>query len=130
MMSTAVAFPAVDDAALFADLVEQIAANGDRAAFSRLFAHFAPRVKGRLLQQGVEAAQADALTEDVMVAVWRHAASFDPRRTTVATWVFRIMRNRCVAAGVPERRPTPVAAIARTLSTGRLRLVAGAAPAR
>ncbi len=29
-----------------------------------------------------------------MVAVWRKAASFDRRQASVATWIFRIARNR------------------------------------
>jgi len=84
----------VDDAAHFADLVERIAAQADRTAFARLFAYFGPRVKGYLLRIGLDAGQAEEQALDVMVAVWRKAASFDRRQTSVATWIFRIARNR------------------------------------
>jgi RNA polymerase sigma-70 factor (ECF subfamily) len=85
---------AAQQAAAFADWVEQIAAHGDRAAFTRLFAHFAPRVKAYLLRLGLDAGEAEEVAQEVMVAVWRKAASFDRRQAQVATWIFRIARNR------------------------------------
>jgi len=84
----------VDEAAQFAELVEQIAARADRTAFAQLFAHYGPRVKGYLLRLGLDSIQAEEQAVDVMVAVWRKAASFDRRQTSVATWIFRIARNR------------------------------------
>jgi len=85
---------AIDDAAHFADLVERIAAKADRTAFARLFAFYGPRVKGYLMRIGLDRGQAEEQALDVMVAVWRKAASFDRRRTSVATWIYRIARNR------------------------------------
>lgn len=95
---------AADDAALFADLVEQVAAHADRAAFTRLFAYYGPRVKGYLLRLGLDAAQSEELTQDVMVAVWRKAGSFDRRQASVSTWIFRIARNRRIDVFRQERR--------------------------
>jgi len=80
--------------ALFADLVERIAASADKAAFTRLFAYYAPRVKGYLLRLGMSQAEAEEVSQEVMVAVWRKAATFDRRQASVATWIFRIARNR------------------------------------
>ena len=85
--------PDTDAAAVFAALVARIA-QGDRAAFARLFGHYAPRVKGYLLRLGLEAAQAEEGSQEVMIAVWRKADSYDPRQASVATWIFRIARNR------------------------------------
>ena len=85
---------ALDEKAHFADLVEAIAARADRTAFARLFAYYGPRVKGYLLRVGLDAGQAEEQALDVMVAVWRKAANFDRRQTSVATWIFRIARNR------------------------------------
>jgi RNA polymerase sigma-70 factor (ECF subfamily) len=93
----------VEDAALFAQLMARIA-QGDRAAFARLFAHYAPRVKGYLLRLGLEAAQAEEVAQEVMVTVWRKAASFDPRQAGVATWIFRIARNRRIDVFRREQR--------------------------
>ena len=83
-----------DQAAVFAALVERIATQADRAAFTQLFAYYAPRVKAYLLRLGLGQAEADEVCQDVMVAVWRKAASFDRRQASVATWIFRIARNR------------------------------------
>jgi RNA polymerase sigma-70 factor (ECF subfamily) len=93
-----------EDPAVFADLVEAIAARADRAAFTRLFAYFGPRVKGYLLRLGLDAAQCEELTQDVMVAVWRKAGSFDRRQASAATWIFRIARNRRIDIFRQERR--------------------------
>src|SRR5271157_14385 len=82
------------DREAFADLVQAIAERQDRAAFAALFAHFAPRVKGYLMRIGSDAGQAEELTQEAMLLVWRKAASFDRRQSSVSTWVFTIARNK------------------------------------
>ena len=94
------------DAADFAALVEAIAARQDRAAFTRVFAYYAPRVKAYLTRLGLESAQAEEVTQEVMVAVWRKAASFDARQASVSTWIFRIARNRRIDVFRRDRRET------------------------
>ncbi|MDQ0466993.1 RNA polymerase sigma-70 factor (ECF subfamily) [Caulobacter ginsengisoli] len=74
--------------------MQRIAVNGDRAAFRALFEHFAPRLKGYLIRLGLESGRAEELAQEVMVTVWRKAATFDRAQGSVATWVFRIARNR------------------------------------
>lgn len=71
-----------------------IASRRDRAAFRELFDWYAPRVKGFLMRLGAEPAAAEELTQDVMVAVWTKAETFDPDQAGVSTWIFRIARNR------------------------------------
>jgi RNA polymerase sigma-70 factor (ECF subfamily) len=93
-----------DQAAVFADLVERIATHADKAAFTRLFAYYAPRVKGYLLRLGLGSAEAEEVCQEVMVAVWRKAASFDRRQASVATWIFRIARNRRIDAFRRDQR--------------------------
>jgi len=90
--------------ALFADMVERIAASADKAAFTRLFAYYAPRVKGYLLRLGMSQAEAEEVSQEVMVAVWRKAASFDRQQASVATWIFRIARNRRIDAFRRDQR--------------------------
>jgi RNA polymerase sigma-70 factor (ECF subfamily) len=94
--------PGVD----FDDLVERIARHGDREAFAQLFAYYAPRVKGYLLRLGLPSAQAEELAQDVMVAVWRKAATFDRRLASASAWIFRIARNRRIDVFRRERRET------------------------
>lgn len=68
-------------------------ANGDREAFSRLFAAYAGKVKGYLLRLGAPGAVAEDLAQDAMVAIWRRAASFDATKAKASTWIFVIARN-------------------------------------
>lgn len=92
------------DREALADLVEAIAARADRGAFAQLFRHFAPKIKGYLVKLGA-GAQAEELTQEVMLTVWRKAASFDRRQASVSTWLFTIARNRRIDVIRKERRP-------------------------
>jgi len=78
----------------FSDLIVKVAVERDKAAFVELFDHFAPRLKGYLMKQGADAAIAEEIAQDVMVTLWRKAALFDRSKSSVATWLFRIARNR------------------------------------
>jgi RNA polymerase sigma-70 factor (ECF subfamily) len=91
-------------AALEADLLA-VAAARDRAAFARLFAFYAPRVKAYLLRLGCDDTLADDVSQDVMLAIWRRAHQFDPSRAAPSTWVFAIARNKRVDA--LRRQPRP-----------------------
>jgi RNA polymerase sigma-70 factor (ECF subfamily) len=78
----------------YAALAAAVADRQDQAAFARLFDHFAPRLKAYLLRQGMEAAAAEEITQEVMVTLWRKAGLFDPQKSSLATWLYRIARNR------------------------------------
>ena len=88
-------------------LLALIAARQDRAAFIRLFGHFAPRLKAYLLRLGTDGAGAEDLVQDVMLTVWRRAAQFDPAKAGAATWIYTIARNRRIDVIRRERRPEP-----------------------
>lgn len=79
-------------------LLSEVAATGDRAAFTELFEHFAPRVKGFLMKGGASAEEAEDLAQDVMIKMLRRARQFDPARASVATWIFTIARNARIDA--------------------------------
>jgi RNA polymerase sigma-70 factor (ECF subfamily) len=79
----------------------------DRVAFGKLFDYFAPRLRGMLMKNGFGAAQADDVIQDVMLSVWRKAASFNPERANVSGWIFQIARNRQIDVIRKERRPMP-----------------------
>ena len=79
----------------------------DREAFGALFDHFAPRLKGIFMRSGTSAAQAEEIVQDVMLTVWRRAASFDPHRGQVSAWIYQIARNRHIDLVRKERRPMP-----------------------
>ncbi len=82
---------------------------GGREAFATFFARMAPRVKAWLMGRGAHETQADEVTQEVMLAVWRQAPSYDPQRAAVSTWVFTIARNRWVDRIRKERRPRVLA---------------------
>jgi len=74
-------------------LARAVAVESDRQAFAALFKHFAPRIKAYLVLGGTGDALAEEITQETMVNVWRKAATFDPQRASVATWIFTIARN-------------------------------------
>lgn len=78
---------------------------GDRAAFAAVFRHFAPRVKGFLMKNGANAALAEECAQDVMATLWQKAASYDPVKASVSTWIFTIARNRMIDMIRRDRRP-------------------------
>ena len=71
-----------------------IAANQDRAAFTRLFRHFAPLIKAfALAGSSLSASVADELVQEVMLKVWQKAGAFNPDKAAASTWVYTIARN-------------------------------------
>lgn len=82
----------------FSNLIEQVAQSQDQAAFAELFDHFAPRIKGYLMQLGSDAATAEEIAQEAMVILWRKAALFDASKASASTWLFRIARNRRIDA--------------------------------
>lgn len=87
------------------DLIVRIARKADRAAFAELFRQFAPRLKSYLMRRGCDFAEAEELMQETMIMVWRRAASFDPARASVATWLFTIARNKRIDALRRQHRP-------------------------
>lgn len=89
----------------FQALIARVARQQDRAAFAALFDHFAPRVKSYLMRLGADDATAEELAQEVMLAVWRRAASFNAALASVGTWIFTIARNKRIDRLRRERRP-------------------------
>jgi len=79
----------------------------DRAAFGRLFDHFAPRLKGVAMRSGLSGAAADDMVQEVMLTLWRKAHLFDPHRAQVSAWIYQIARNRRIDMVRKESRPLP-----------------------
>jgi len=71
-----------------------IAKNQDRAAFTRLFRHFAPLMKAFALSGSrFSANHADELVQEVMLKVWQKAGAFNPEKAAANTWIYSIARN-------------------------------------
>jgi RNA polymerase sigma-70 factor (ECF subfamily) len=76
-------------------LLEQVAA-GDEAAFAELFRLLSPRVLGLVRKVVRDQAQAEEITQEVFVEVWRTAPRFEPGRASAETWVTMLAHRRAV----------------------------------
>jgi RNA polymerase sigma factor (sigma-70 family) len=71
-----------------------IAENQDRAAFTRLFRHFAPLIKAFALSGStMSQMHADELVQEVMLKAWQKAAGYNPEKAAASTWIYTIARN-------------------------------------
>ena len=88
----------------WAQLIGAVAARQDRAAFSELFEHFAPRVKAFMRRSGISDGAAEELAQETLITIWRKAALFVPASTGAPAWIFTIARNLRIDALRRERR--------------------------
>jgi RNA polymerase sigma-70 factor (ECF subfamily) len=65
----------------------------DRASFMRIYDHFSPRVLRYLQSLGCAEMVAEELTQEALLRLWQRADSYDPQRSKLSTWLFRIARN-------------------------------------
>ncbi|HMF05367.1 MAG TPA: sigma-70 family RNA polymerase sigma factor [Acidimicrobiia bacterium] len=93
---------AVSDESLLAGL-----AAGDPDAASAFVDRFQRRVFGLASTIVRDRGLAEDVAQEALLRAWRHAASFDPRRGTVTTWVLAITRNLAIDT-IRVRRPTAV----------------------
>ena len=75
--------------------IAQVAA-GDQAAFATLYDELAPSVFGVVRRVLRDPSQAEEVTQEVFVEIWRQAARFDPQRGSVRTWAVTIAHRRAV----------------------------------
>lgn len=94
------------------DLLRAVA-GGDRAAFGSLYPLLAPKVFGLTRWVLRDPAQAEEVTQEVLLEVWLTAARFDSDRGRATTWALTIAYRRAV-----DRIRSEQAASARTLYVG------------
>jgi hypothetical protein len=73
-----------------------LVAGGDEAAFAELFRLLSPRVLGLVRRVVRDQAQAEEITQEVFVEVWRTAPRFEPGRGSAETWVTVMAHRRAV----------------------------------
>jgi RNA polymerase sigma factor (sigma-70 family) len=66
----------------------------DKHAFAEIFDYFTPRLEAYLQRLGLSAGEAEDIAQDVMTTLWVKSALFDPGKSSVSTWIYRIARNR------------------------------------
>ena len=86
------------------DLIERIA-DGDIEAFAVLVDRYAHAVHALVARIVVTAEDAEEVTQDVFLKVFDHLPRFD-RRSSLATWIYRIACNTAVSHARRRRRPT------------------------
>lgn len=93
------------DANQLRQLMQEVVQHRDVAAYEQIFRYFAPRVKTYMAKLSADGQSAEELMQETMVAVWNKAASFDPERGALSTWIFTIARNLRIDALRQARRP-------------------------
>lgn len=72
------------------------AARGQLEAISRIYDRFAGLLMTMAEKILTDRAMAEDLVHDVFLEVWRHAASYDPSRGSVRTWILVRLRSRAL----------------------------------
>ncbi|MEU1281373.1 ECF RNA polymerase sigma factor SigK [Streptomyces sp. NPDC005805] len=72
------------------------AAAGDEQAFAAVYDALAQPVMGLACRIVRDTAQAEEVTQDVMVEVWRTAGRYRPERGTARSWVLTLAHRRAV----------------------------------
>ncbi|MFQ5967026.1 MAG: ECF RNA polymerase sigma factor SigK [Acidimicrobiia bacterium] len=69
---------------------------GDRDSFEQLYDRVAGKVFGLVLRVLRNRAQAEEVSQEVLIEVWRHADRFKPARGHAMTWIMTIAHRRAV----------------------------------
>ena len=80
---------------------------GDEELTVAFVRRFQAKVYGVAVAVTADAATAEDVAQQAFERAWRHGATFDPRRGSVATWLSAITRHLAIDA-VRVRRPVPV----------------------
>jgi RNA polymerase sigma-70 factor (ECF subfamily) len=85
-------------------LIVRVAA-GDHQAFDELHARYQRTVLGLALRRIRDRGRAEDAVQDVFVAVWRSARTYDPDRGSGTPWLYAVARNAITDA--LRRTPEP-----------------------
>lgn len=80
------------------DLAELLrrSARGDEAAFATLYDATSSRLHGLVLRVVRDPAQAEEVTQEAFLDIWRTAARFDPARGSALSWLMTIGHRKAV----------------------------------
>jgi RNA polymerase sigma-70 factor, ECF subfamily len=73
-----------------------LVAGGDEPAFAELYRRVAPAVFGLVTRVVRDPAQAEEVTQEVFVELWRTAPRFDPARGAARSWIMTCAHRRAV----------------------------------
>jgi RNA polymerase sigma-70 factor (ECF subfamily) len=78
------------------DLLERIPDDHSGLSLRTLYGRYSRELHGFAYRTLGDRGAADELVQDVFTSVWRHAKTYDRRRGSVRTWVYRIARNAAI----------------------------------
>jgi RNA polymerase sigma-70 factor (ECF subfamily) len=83
---------------------------GEEAAFAKLYDATAARLFGLVLRTVRDRAQAEEVTQDAYLDIWRNSARYDPERGSAMSWLMTIGHRKAVdrvrSAEAARRRDT------------------------
>ncbi|MDB6452392.1 RNA polymerase sigma factor [Falsirhodobacter sp. 20TX0035] len=82
-------------------------ANGDRAAARALTLRLTPRVLGFAARMLTDRAEAEDVTQEAMLRLWRIAPEWRQGEAKVTTWLYRVTSNLCTDR-LRRRRGVPL----------------------
>ena len=71
-------------------------ANGDRDAAKELTRRLAPRAYGVAIRMLGNAAEAEDVTQEAMLRLWRMAPDWQQGGAKLSTWLYRVVTNLCL----------------------------------
>ncbi|KRB76561.1 RNA polymerase subunit sigma [Nocardioides sp. Root190] len=74
----------------------KLSARGDTVAFSQLYDATASRIHGLVVRVVRDRAQAEEVTQEVFLEVWRQSGRFDPERGSALSWLMTIAHRKAV----------------------------------
>ncbi|TNC71556.1 RNA polymerase sigma factor [Rubellimicrobium roseum] len=83
-------------------------ANGDAGAARELVARLAPRVLGQAMRMLGDRAEAEDVTQEVLLRLWRVAPDWRQGEARVGTWLFRVTANLCTDRLRKRRRSVAI----------------------
>ena len=101
-------------------------ANGDREASRRLTERLAPRIFGYALRLLADRAEAEDVTQEAMLRLWKIAPQWRNGEAQISTWLYRVVTNLCTdLRRARQRRPAVTLDDAPDLADGSKGVVAG-----
>ncbi|MBW8173500.1 ECF RNA polymerase sigma factor SigK [Ornithinimicrobium sp. Arc0846-15] len=78
-----------------AALLQETAAQ-DQDAFAQLYDLVSPRLHGLVIRVLRDVAQAEEVTQEVFLQVWRTAENYDPERGSALSWLLTLAHRRAI----------------------------------
>jgi RNA polymerase sigma-70 factor (ECF subfamily) len=87
---------ASQEAAVSDDAFLVLYANGCSRSAAELMQRLAPRSLGVAMRVLGNAAEAEDVTQEAMMRLWRMAPDWQPGQAKVSTWLYRVVMNLCI----------------------------------